>query len=134
MFLKGKSLLTLLLAGTLVLVQTALPWLHVGCQHDHSAKQVASAHEHHRCYGHHHHGCGAAKTTDSQLAAHSRHEHLSSDDCAACRFSLLSPLAVQTTSATFVEQVSLLPAPRSPGIAACEPPGLYRSRAPPAIG
>lgn len=129
------SLLALLLTTTLVFVQTALPWLHVGCEHDHAVQAVtsqASESGHQHC-GHHHLGeCAEEESTSSPAFDH-RHDRELVHDCAACRYLLLSSVAVEATEVAFSEQISLLPAPPADAAPCCERVGKYRSRAPPAL-
>jgi hypothetical protein len=127
-----QSLLALLLATTLVAVQTALPWMHVGCQHDHSPAHVsAAACGHHHCHGHRHQT--ESQPSDSAPTLDQSQHCPLSDDCAACRFLLLSAAASDPASVWLVEHVSLLSAPLPSAAAASQPSGLYRSRAPPAL-
>lgn len=134
------SLLALLLTTTLVFVQTALPWLHAGCEHDHAGLAVTSqtaksAHQHsaHQHYGHHHHGeCAEEESTSSPAFDH-RHDRELVHDCAACRYLQLSSVVVESTEVVFSEQISLIPAPVADAAPCCEPVGRYRSRAPPSL-
>lgn len=131
-----NSLLALLLATTLVAVQTALPWMHVGCEHDHSAAQAAAETPgHHHCHGHHHSHAdhAAASENDSAPAFDHRHEHQLAEDCAACRFLLLSSVPYEPAALCLIEQVSLFSSPLPVAAVASGPVGLYRSRAPPAL-
>lgn len=131
-----RSLLALLLTTTLVAVQTALPWMHVGCQHDHSAAAGSAATAgHHRCRGHHHaHATPAARPeADSATAVDHGHKHVLADECAACRYLLLSSVACEPAAICLIEHISLLASPLPVVVAASEPVGLYRSRAPPAL-
>lgn len=130
-----NALLALLLAATLVAVQSALPWMHVGCEHDHSVAHAAEpASGHHHCRGHHHHcAADAEPAAATKPAFDHRHEQVRTDECAACRYLLLSSVAVEPTAVSLIEQVTLLPAPPAIAAAASELVGLYRSRAPPAL-
>jgi hypothetical protein len=130
-----QSLLALLLTTTLVAVQTALPWMHVGCQHDHSAARASAATAgHHHCRGHHHaHAPAARPEADPAPAVDQGHKHRLTEDCAACRYLLLSSVACEPAAICLIEQISLLPSPLPVVAAASEPVGLYRSRAPPAL-
>jgi hypothetical protein len=128
MNIAGK-LLSLLLASTLLLAQTALPALHWGCQHDHSAaRTTAKSDDGHRHCKHHHH-----RRTDDGVVVRQGHEQRSSDDCAACRYLTLSLLASPSASQVTVEQITLLNPPTLSAAHSSEPIGLYRSRAPPAL-
>jgi len=135
MHFNRHSLLALLLTTTLMAVQTALPWMHVGCQHDHSSEPISVASAgHHGCQGHHHvHASGDQPQADSTPAVDQRAERLLADDCAACRFLLLSSVACEPAAICLVEHVSLLSNALAVVAVASEPVGLYRSRAPPAL-
>jgi hypothetical protein len=127
-----QSLLALLLTATLVAVQTALPWMHVGCEHDHSAAHASATESgHHHCGEHHH--CHVVPANQPGPAFDHWHERLLSDDCAACRFLLLSSVPYEPVAICLVEQVSPHSAPLLIVAIAGEPMGLYRSRAPPAL-
>ena len=124
-----NSLLALLLSTLLVVVQTALPWMHVGCQHNPSkAASTESAHRH--C---HHHRHVETPAVDSAVIDGHGHDQSLSDDCAACRFSLLSSARCEPTTPSLIQHVALLDA--SPSVAGehRQLVGLYRSRAPPAL-
>jgi hypothetical protein len=125
--------LTFLLVSTLLLAQTALPLLHVGCGHDHSAGQAKTdqaetghKHTHGHCRHHHH------QVDESVVAKPARALH-SSDDCAACRFSTLSSLTVVNDNASVFEPLIDVVVSATATIVSHEPTGLYRSRAPPAL-
>jgi hypothetical protein len=135
MHLNRHSLLALLLTTTLVAAQTALPWMHVGCQHDHSAEHASEAPAAHRdCNGHRHSRAAADQPkADSTPAVDQGPERLLADDCAACRFLLLSSVACEPATICVIEHVSLLSSPLPVVAIASEPVGLYRSRAPPAL-
>lgn len=123
------SLLALLLSTILVAVQTAVPWMHVGCQHDHSA-QAATTHAGHNCRHHKH---AAKPASDTAVVEGHQHGQTLSDDCAACRFLLLSSARCEPSAVPLVQQVSLLDACPLVADCDCQPLGVYRSRAPPAL-
>jgi len=118
-----------LLTSTLLLVQWAAPWMHVGCRHDHS--RVAAS-EHSQGCGHHHHHAGELK--NGRPVAQYRHGELAAHDCPACRFLLLSSFHLDANDQPLCEQVVLLQPSASPIPALGERVGIYQSRAPPELG
>src|SRR4051812_29633917 len=99
MISRRHPLLALLLTSTLLVLQTASSWLHSGCQQDHSAARTG-AHTHH---GHCQHG---HVRSDSQMAVRQGDEQGLAGDCAACRYLMLSSLAVEGRESIVVEQVA----------------------------
>jgi hypothetical protein len=69
----------------------------------------------------------------SAVVAGHRHDRAVSDDCAACRFLLLSSARCEPTALCLTEQVSILSTMLAVAAWGSQPLGLYRSRAPPAL-
>lgn len=137
MFATLKPLTATLVASLLLLVPTVAPWMHRGCEHDHSTPHAA-AHPHSESgcnHGHHRSDDGEEVQRPVGPVIDSQHSHAAAlHDCAACRYLLLTSLPGGIAEIPHSEAVSLLPARAGTADPAAMRVSLYFSRGPPALG